>query len=203
MVENRQRPDLKDMVGTLPDWAIIEAISTGYIGVSHLDDGWEQKVDPVSIDFHLGDKLLFPKTGMNHKFIDVREGVDETWYDKVILKPNAPFILQPDQFVITQTREHLTVPNDVVARLEGKSSLARIGLVVHLTAGRFDPGWSGNPVLEVKNGGHIPVILYQDWPICAYSFEKLMSPPEHSYSRKGRYTNSSQIHSRVDLDGGK
>jgi len=198
----RERPKLKDIVGTLPDWAIFEAISTGYIAIAGLWPKWEENIGPVTIDFHLGKKVLVPKA-RPHGFVDVRQGVTEDWYDVLSLENGATLLLQPDQFVITETQESLTVPDDVIARLEGKSSLARLGVVVHLTAGRFDPGWNGNPVLELKNGGHNPVILYQGWPICAFSFEKLVASVEHPYQAKGRYVPNGQIHSLVHRDEGK
>lgn len=199
MVENR--PPIEEVYGTLPDWAIVQYMKIGLLDIGPLASDWKRKMGPVTIDFHLGEKILVPKEAA-YKFVDVRRGVNGDDYAEMEVKKDQPFILQPDQFIIAETVEHMKVPDDMLARLEGKSSLARLGIVVHLTAGRFDPGWEGNPVLELKNNAHLPVILYGDWPICAFSFERLMAAPKKTYQQTGRYTKRRKdIHSLVQKDG--
>ncbi|MBI2599491.1 dCTP deaminase [Candidatus Daviesbacteria bacterium] len=105
----------------------------------------------------------------------------------VELKPGQPFILTEHDFVIATTKEKLTLPNDIVGHLHGKSSLARLGVVVHSTAARFDPGWDGHPVLEFGTflkGKRL--IIYEGSPICAFSFEKLAAPVERSYKSSAK-----------------
>ena len=111
----------------------------------------------------------------------------------VELKPGQPFILTDHDFVIATTKERLTLPDDIVGHLHGKSSLARLGVVVHSTAARFDPGWDGCPVLEF--GTFLKgkkLVIYEGSPICAFSFEKLSAPVERSYknSPNNRYGGS-------------
>jgi len=175
-----------DMIGTLPDWVIKEYIKKGIIKVSPLAKDWEENVDEVTIDFHLGNKLrVFTDEGLNT--IDTRYASKEDMESMmrlVELKPGQPFILTEHDFVIATTKETLTLPDNIVGHLHGKSSLARLGVVVHSTAARFDPGWDGNPVLEF--GTFLKgkkLVIYEGSPICAFSFEKLSASVERSYKR--------------------
>lgn len=186
---------MKAILGTLPDWAIKEYIKKGIIKIEPLPKGWEQNVDEVTIDFHLGDKLrVFTDQGLNS--IDTRYASKEDMEGMmrlVQLKPGQPFILTEHDFVIATTKERLTLPDDIVGHLHGKSSLARLGVVVHSTAARFDPGWDGHPVLEF--GTFLKgkkLVIYEGSPICAFSFEKLSAPVERSYknSPNNRYGGS-------------
>ncbi|MBI2039802.1 dCTP deaminase [Candidatus Microgenomates bacterium] len=174
------------ILGTLPDWAIKECIKKGIIKIDPLPKDWEEAIDEVTIDFHLGNKLrVFTDEGLNT--IDTRFATKEDMESMmrlVELKPGQPFILTEHDFVIATTKERLTLPNDVVGHLHGKSSLARLGVVVHSTAARFDPGWDGHPVLEF--GTFLKgkkLVIYEGSPICAFSFEKLAVPVERSYKR--------------------
>lgn len=182
---DESRPPIEEIYGTLPDWVVVQYIVRGLLDIYPLEPDWRKKMGPVTIDFHLGRRILVPSE-TTYK-VDVREGVNGGDYAEIGLKKGQQFILRPDQFVVAETTEYMVVPDDMVARLEGKSSLARAGLVVHLTSGRFDPGWEGNPVLELRNNAHLPFILYGGWPICAFSFERLMAKPERTYQKTGRY----------------
>ena len=106
------------------------------------------------------------------------------------LSDGDPFILEPGAFAIASTCEVLKLPDNIIGRLEGKSSLARLGILVHSTAARFDPGWDGAPVLELGNLGPKPAILYCGMAICAFTFEKLAFPVRRSYIETGRYHGS-------------
>ena len=185
----------QEIFGTLPDWAIKDHIKRGIIKVDPLPKDWENLVDEVTIDFHLGSKLrVFTNEGLNT--IDTRYASKEDMESAmrlVELKPGQPFILTEHDFVIATTKERLTLPDDIVGHLHGKSSLARLGVVVHSTAARFDPGWDGCPVLEF--GTFLKgkkLVIYEGSPICAFSFEKLMAPVERSYknSPNNRYGGS-------------
>lgn len=103
---------------------------------------------------------------------------------EVTLKNGKAFIIQPNEFVLASTEETLTLANDILARLEGRSSLGRLGIVVHSTASVFDPGWSGKVVLELGNLGKMAVALYPGIKICSLTFEELSSPAEIPYNQK-------------------
>ncbi|MBI2594590.1 dCTP deaminase [Candidatus Curtissbacteria bacterium] len=114
--------------------------------------------------------------------------------------------MEPGAFAITTTSEVLALPKDILGRLEGKSSLARLGILVHSTAARFDPGWNGAPVLELGNLGPKPAILYCGMPICAFTFEKLAAPVKMPYvgSRSDRYSGSKiAVPSKIERHGKK
>lgn len=102
----------------------------------------------------------------------------------MVVKPTEPFMLQPGDFVLATTMESLSLPDDLLARLEGRSSLGRLGIVVHSTASVFDPGWRGVIVMELGNLGRMPVALYPGMRICALTFEELSSPAQVPYHKK-------------------
>ncbi len=137
-----------------------------------------------SIDLRLGDTFRifehsrFPYFDMRNKNFSgevtsvVKVGKDE------------PFILQPGDFVLATTIESLELPDDLLARLEGRSSLGRLGIVVHSTASVFEPGWRGKVVMEMGNSGRMPVALYPGMRICALTFETLSSKVDVPYFKK-------------------
>lgn len=102
----------------------------------------------------------------------------------VKVKKGEPFILQPQDFVLAITIESFTLPDNLLARLEGRSSLGRLGIVVHSTASIFEPGWKGKVVMELGNLGRMPVALYPGMKICALIFEGLSSEAEVPYHKK-------------------
>ena len=192
---SKKKIDTNNMVGTLPDWVIKDYIKKGIIKINPLPKDWEKCVDEVTIDFHLGNKLrVFSGDGWD--IIDTKHTTKEEM-EKMMkyieLKPGQPFILTDHDFVIATTAEKLTLPDNIVGHLHGKSSLARLGVVVHSTAARFDPGWDGHPVLEF--GTFLKgkkLVIYEGAPICAFSFEKLSASVERSYkaSPNNRYGGS-------------
>jgi dCTP deaminase len=178
------KPKAEDLIGTLPDWAIRDLIKDGTIKIDPLPENWEEKIDEVTIDFHLGSVLkVFTHSGLNT--IDTKHTSKEemeSMMQVIELKPGQPFILTENDFVIATTKEKLTIPEDIIGHLHGKSSLARLGIVVHSTAARFDPGWDGCPVLEF--GTFLKgkkIVIYEGSPICAFSFEKLSAKTDKSY----------------------
>lgn len=180
------RKSSTNIIGTLPDWVLKQYIKDGIIKIDPLEKDWEDKVDEVTIDFHLGNKLrVFAGDGWD--IIDTKHTTKEemeSMMKMIVLKPGQPFVLSDKDFVIATTLEKLTLPNDIVGHLHGKSSLARLGIAVHSTAARFDPGWDGHPVLEF--GTFLKgkrVVIYEGSPICAFSFEKLVQPVRRPYHR--------------------
>jgi dCTP deaminase len=104
--------------------------------------------------------------------------------EEIHVEDGAPFILQSKDFLLATTKEEFTLPDDIMARLDGRSSLGRLGVVVHSTAARFDPGWQGKAVMELGNLGPMPIVLYSGMRICALTFETLSSPCETIYLKK-------------------
>ncbi len=137
-----------------------------------------------SIDFRLGNTFrVFEHS--KYPFIDLKEKVDaDDLMRKVDVPDGEAFTMQPGEFVLAATHEKLELADDVMARLEGRSSLGRLGIIVHSTAGLFDPGWVGNATLELGNLGRMPVKLYPGMRICAFTFEQLSSPSSMPYRLK-------------------
>ena len=137
-----------------------------------------------SIDLRLGSEFsIFEHS--RHPYIDVREKTAiQDLMRTVIVKPGEPFVLQPREFALAITEETLELDDDVLGRLEGRSSLGRIGIIVHGTAGLFDPGWRGKATLELSNLGIMPVALYPGMRICSFTFEQLSSPVSVPYYKK-------------------
>ncbi len=137
-----------------------------------------------SVDFRLGDEFsVFEHS--RFAFVDPRHktGIEEMMR-RVIVQPGDPFILQPRDFVLAITEEKLELDSDVLGRLEGRSSLGRIGIIVHGTAGLFDPGWTGKATLELSNLSRMPVALYPGMRICSFTFEQLSTPVDVPYRDK-------------------
>jgi dCTP deaminase len=138
-----------------------------------------EAVQPSSVDLHL-DKRFRVFRNSRYPYIDVR--VDQPDMTELVeIAGDDPFILHPGEFVLGSTLERVQLPNDLVARLEGKSSLGRLGLLIHSTAGYVDPGWEGNLTLELSNVANLPITLYDGMKIGQISFQRLSSPAEVGY----------------------
>ena len=138
-----------------------------------------EAVQPSSVDLHL-DKRFRVFRNSRYPYIDVR--VDQPDMTELVeIAGDDPFILHPGEFVLGSTLERVELPNDLVARLEGKSSLGRLGLLIHSTAGYVDPGWEGNLTLELSNVANLPITLYDGMKIGQISFQRLSSPAEVGY----------------------
>jgi len=136
-------------------------------------------IQPSSVDVRL-DRLF--RTFENHKYahIDPAENQPELTRE-VAVEGNDPFILHPGEFVLGSTYEVISLPDDIAGRLEGKSSLGRLGLLTHSTAGFIDPGFSGHVTLELSNVATLPIKLWPGmkiWQLCLFRLE---SPAEHPY----------------------
>jgi dCTP deaminase len=136
-----------------------------------------------SVDFRLGSEFsVFEHS--RFAYIDLREKSAIQDIMRTVVKPDEPFIMQPREFALAITEEKLELDDDVLGRLEGRSSLGRIGIIVHGTAGLFDPGWRGKATLELSNLGRLPVALYPGMRICSFTFEQLSSPVSVPYYKK-------------------
>lgn len=119
-----------------------------------------------------------------YAFIDPLNPEKEGATRQVRVKDGDPFVVQPGDFILASTKEHIEIADDLVGRLEGRSSIGRLGIVIHSTAALFNPGWRGKAVLELGNMGRMPVALYPGMRVCAMTFEELSSPAETPYHKK-------------------
>ena len=164
----------------LSDRTIKEELARGRIVISPLD---QADIQPASVDLRLDRKILvFSNSRRPH--IDVKKGLDDLT-EIVEIRDDSPFILHPGEFVLGSTLEHIELPDDLVARLEGKSSLGRIGLVIHSTAGFVDPGWKGHLTLELSNLARLPITLYYGMKIGQISYLRLTTPADRLYGSEG------------------
>src|SRR5271170_718111 len=137
-----------------------------------------------SVDFRLGNEFsVFEHS--RHAFIDLKERTAiQDLMRTITVVTGEPFILQPREFALAITEEVLELDDDVLGRLEGRSSLGRIGIIVHGTAGLFDPGWIGKATLELSNLSRMAVALYPGMRICSFTFEQVSTPVSVSYRDK-------------------
>ena len=171
----------------LSDRDIRAEIQAGRIGLEPYDS---EMVQPASVDIRLD---RFFRTFENHRyqFIDPREDQPDMTRS-VEVRPDESFVLHPGEFVLGSTFEVVTLPDDIAARVEGKSSLGRLGLLTHATAGFIDPGFSGHVTLELSNVANLPVTLWPGMKIGQLCFIKMSSSSEHPYGSSvygSRYQN--------------
>jgi dCTP deaminase len=160
----------------LSDGTIVQMVSEGRIKVEPWDPGL---VQPASVDLRLGDSF---RVFHNHRAsaIDLRQPPDNLT-EEVIVPEGESFVIHPGEFCLGRTLEWVELPDDIVARIEGKSSLGRLGLIVHATAGFCDPGWKGTLTLELNNLTRIPIKLYPGLEIAQLSFMTLDCPALRPY----------------------
>jgi dCTP deaminase len=160
----------------LSDGTIRRLVEAGRI----LIDPWDPElVQPASVDLRLGNSF---RVFHNHRVtaIDLREPPTNLT-EQVEIGADEPFAIHPGEFVLGRTLEQVALPEDVVARIEGKSSLGRLGLIVHATAGFVDPGFRGTLTLEITNLTRVPIKLYSGLLIAQLSFMTLDAPAERPY----------------------
>nr|WP_199858886.1 dCTP deaminase [Frigoribacterium sp. CFBP 8751] len=160
----------------LSDRDIKLELDAGRIGLDPYDP---TLIQPSSIDVRLD---RFFRLFDNHKYPFIDPADEQPELTRLVeAKANEPFILHPGEFVLGSTYEFVTLPDDVAARLEGKSSLGRLGLLTHSTAGFIDPGFGGHVTLELSNVATLPIKLWPGMKIGQLCFFKLSSPAEHPY----------------------
>jgi len=137
-------------------------------------------IQPASVDLHLDKRLLVFNSQRYPAYIDVKRSIDHL-NELVEIDEDRAFFLNPGEFVLASTLESITLPDDIVGRLEGKSSLGRIGLLIHSTAGYVDPGWHGKLTIELSNVAKLPITLYYRMKIGQISFLRLTSPVDRLY----------------------
>ncbi len=160
----------------LADRTIRRLLDEGRIGIDPYD---ESLVQPSSVDVRV-DRYFRVFHNNRYAFIDVREPQEELT-ELVEIEDDRAFVLHPGEFVLGSTLERVTLPDDLVARLEGKSSLGRLGLLIHSTAGFIDPGWDGHVTLELSNVANLPITIYYGMKIGQLSFVQMTEPAETPY----------------------
>lgn len=171
----------------LSDRDLREVLAAGKIKIEP-SDGLETRIGPDGIDFRLGHTfLLFERN--KQPYIDTRRRETAKGTTRQItVETGEPFIIHPHEMVLATTLERLTISDDLLGRLEGRSSLGRLGIIVHSTASIFHPGWDGTATMELGNLGVMPVALYPRMRICMFTFERMSSPVERPYGTgKSKY----------------
>jgi dCTP deaminase len=167
-------------MSVLADRDIRARIGAGSIVIEPYDDG---DLQPSSVDLHL-DRSFRVFRNNRYPYIDPRQAQPDIT-ELVTVREDEAFILHPGEFVLGQTLEWVELPDDLVARLEGKSSLGRLGLLIHSTAGYVDPGWRGNLTLELSDVSNLPIALYPGMRIGQISFHEMSGPVERPYGTDG------------------
>ena len=140
------------------------------------------QIGPSSIDLKLSPVFkLFNLT--SNSLLDVRKGIPDNFLITHTVEKDSPFILHPNNFVLASTVEYIKIPDNMAVRVEGKSSLARMGILVH-TAGFCDPGFEGTITLEISNQSNLAIAIYPDMYICQIAIEQLSSPAEVPYNKR-------------------
>lgn len=164
----------------LSDRSIREELKAGRIVIDPLND---DAIQPSSVDLRL-DRVFRVFRKDKRSQIDVREP-SEGFTERVEVEEGTPFVIRPGELVLANTLETIALPTDIVARLDGRSSLGRLGLLVHATAGYVDPGWRGKLTLELSNAAVLPIAVYSGMKICQISFLRLTTPVERPYGSPG------------------
>jgi dCTP deaminase len=172
----------------LSDVDVLKALDAGEIQITPFPD-LEAQMGACSLDLRLGPEFrVFERA--RTAFIDPRGVIDWDSFTSVVhVEDDKPFIMHPNELVLASTIESITLPANILGRLEGRSSLGRLGIIVHGTAPLFFPGFNGCAVMELGNIGPMPVALYPGMRICSFTFERLSSPSSKPY--KGKYSGQS------------
>lgn len=160
----------------LSDRTIRAQLATGRIQIEPCSS---DDIQPSSVDLHLGDDFQVFRNS-RYPYIDPARRQDGLT-ERVVASAEEPFVLHPGEFVLGTTVERIVLPDDIVGRLEGKSSLGRLGLLIHSTAGYVDPGWDGRLTLELSNVANLPIVLSPGMKIGQISFSEMTTPVDRPY----------------------
>ncbi|MDB4978911.1 MAG: deoxycytidine triphosphate deaminase [Candidatus Peribacteria bacterium] len=177
----------------LSDRDIRKALETGRVKISAPYDEVLSHIFASSMDLRLGNTFKLYEHSkfaiLDPKRPETLKGLMRT----IEVPEGEPYIVQPGEFVLGVTQETITVPDDLVVRVEGRSSLGRLGIIVHSTAGFVDPGFHGTITLEISNLNRMPVALYPGMRVCQIAFEQMSSPAETPYNMKPNSKYQSQV----------
>ncbi len=187
----------------LSDRDIKAAIASGKVKVESTQTELFSHIHASSMDLRLGNVFKVYEHS-KYALLDPKNPRTFAQNMRIITIPDGePFIVQPGEFILGVTQEKLTVPDDMVVRVEGRSSLGRLGIIVHSTAGFVDPGFSGTITLEISNLNRLPVALYPGMRVCQIAFEMMSSPAETPYNLKPFSKYQGQVlpeESRLSID---
>ncbi|MDX1705492.1 dCTP deaminase [Pseudidiomarina sp.] len=191
----------------LTDRQIEAYLAAGKIGIEPAP--LSEDISGVTVDIHLGNEFRVLQDhaaafiDISGQREDINRAIQQVMSDPIVLTQEQAFFIHPGEFALAVTHESVTLPDDMVGWLDGRSSLARLGLMVHVTAHRIDPGWSGQVVLEFFNSGKLPLALRPLMKIGALSFEQLDEPCARPYSKRddAKYKNQrGAVASRIAAD---
>ena len=172
----------------LSDGDILQRLNQNSIQLEPRPD--DKAVAGISVDLRLDHRFrVFSNNSVTHLDLSgdrdqLERDIDRTMSKEIAIEDDESFFIHPGELVLGATLESVTIPDDLVGWLDGRSSLARLGLMVHVTAGRIDPGWQGQVVLEFYNNGKLPLALKPGMVICALSFETLSQPALRPYNKR-------------------
>ncbi len=180
----------------LSDKDIKKYINEGKIKITPYDE--KEQLKSIGVDLKLGNTFKIFK--VTHKaYVDLSDEHYEPDTETVDIPSGGTFILHPDEFVLGITEENIELPNNIMAHIDGRSSLGRLGIGVHSTAGHVDPGWKGKLTLEISNIGKLPISILPGMRFCCLIFETLSSPVEREY--RGKYFGQEgPVESRISRD---
>lgn len=191
----------------LSDRDIEQQLADGRIQIEPQPDA--NAIAGISVDLRLDHRFrVFSNNSVTHldlsgDRLQLEADMDRIMSKEIEIADDKALYIHPGELVLGATLESITIPDDLVGWLDGRSSLARLGLVVHLTAGRIDPGWHGQIVLEFYNNGKLPLALRPAMVICALSFETLSSPSLRPYNKRENAKYKDQtgaVFSRISKD---
>lgn len=191
----------------LSDRDIVEYLKAGDIAVDPMPS--PDKIKGISVDLRLDNRFRVfadhtaPFIDLSGPKDEVQQIMDRVMGEEIAIEEGQAFFLHPGELALAATYESVTIPDNLVGWLDGRSSLARLGLMVHVTAHRIDPGWHGQIVLEIFNSGKLPLALRPGMDICAINFETLSSASEKPYNKRvdAKYRNQTgPTASRINQD---
>lgn len=191
----------------LSDKDIIQHLKVGKIAITPQPDA--SKIKGISVDLRLDNRFRVfndhtaPYIDLSGPKDEVQQIMNTVMGEEILIPEDKAFFLHPGELALAATFESVTIPDDLVGWLDGRSSLARLGLMVHVTAHRIDPGWHGQIVLEIFNSGKLPLALRPGMDICAINFETLSSAVAKPYNKRAdaKYKNQTgPTSSRINED---
>lgn len=169
----------------LSDTDIKNYLNKGKIIIHPLEDP-EIQIQPSSVDLRIGNEFKGFRIVRKPVIDPMDKGDLESYMESFYLEEGEPFIIHPGEFALATTYETIKLPGDLVGRVEGRSSMGRLGITMHVTAGYIDPGFHGKITLEISNIGKMPVALYMGQRVCQIVFETMTSPSEKPYGHPDR-----------------
>jgi dCTP deaminase len=187
----------------LSDQDIKKHLSEGKIVIDPLEDP-DRQIQPSSVDLRIGSEFKGFRI-IRKPCIDPLDPSDlESYMESFHIEKGKPFIIHPGEFALATTHETVQLPDDLVARVEGRSSMGRLGITMHVTAGYIDPGFRGKITLEISNIGKMPVALYGGQRVCQIVFETMTTPSKRPYGhpdRDSKYMNQEKpVTSKIKQD---